>query len=61
METRYRPYYCYLENGIPKIKEERPDNFADLPFNYQTNCPNAEVAKKTYQTNLRIMQWRNAG
>ncbi|MBU2512381.1 hypothetical protein KJ966_13685 [bacterium] len=59
METRYRPYYCYLNRGVPIVVENKPENFTSLPYSYQTQCPNIEVAKMTYQTNLKIMQWRS--
>ena len=58
MKTNYRPFYCYLNNGVPTILEDKPDNFSSLPYFYQTHCPNIEVAKLAYQTNLKIMQWR---
>jgi len=60
METRYRPFYCYLNKGTPIIVETRPENFGDLPYHYKTHCPNLEVAKMTYETNLKIMQWRSS-
>ncbi|MCG8334471.1 MAG: hypothetical protein MJE63_08130 [Proteobacteria bacterium] len=60
METRHRPFYCYLNKGEPTIVETKPENFMDLPYHYKTHCPNIEVAKMAYQTNLKIMQWRTA-
>jgi hypothetical protein len=60
MEPRHRSFYCYLNKGIPIIVETRPDNFGELPYHYKTHCPNIEVAKMAYQTNLKIMQWRTA-
>ncbi len=59
METRHRPYYCYISKGVPTVVEDRPDNFKDLPYFYQAQCPNIEIAKLAYQTNLKIMQWRD--
>ncbi len=61
METRHRPYYCYLSKGIPTIVEDEPDNFLELPGCYLTHCPNIQVAEMTYQANLKIMQWRTMG
>lgn len=59
MELLHKPYYCYLEKGVPTILEDKPEDFANLPYPYQTHCPNLEIAKLAYQTNLRIMQWRS--
>ena len=60
MERRHKPFYCYLNKGTPIIVETRPENFGDLPCSYKAHCPNLEVAKLAYQTNLKIMQWRTA-
>jgi hypothetical protein len=49
-----------MEKGEPTVVETRPDNFTELPCPYKTHCPTIEVAKMAYQTNLKIMQWRDA-
>lgn len=59
MESLHKPYYCYLDKGVPTILEDKPDDFSNLPYPYQTHCPNLEIAKMAYQTNLKIMQWRS--
>lgn len=59
MEPLFRPYYCYLNKGTPIITEYKPENFSALPFHYLTHCPNIEVAKMAYNTNLKIMRWRD--
>lgn len=58
MEFRQNAYYCFLKQGCPVILEDEPENFTDLPYSYMAHCPTAEIAKMTYQTNLRIMEWR---
>ena len=58
METRHKPFYCYLNKGVPIILDKKPEGFINLPYNYQTHCPNIEIAKLAYQTNLKIMKWR---
>ncbi len=58
METRHKPFYCYLNKGTPIVLENKPEDFINLPYRYQTHCPNIEVAKMAYQTSLKIMQWR---
>ena len=47
-----------MNKGMPIILESKPEDFGNLPYNYQTQCPNLQVAKMAYQTSLKIMQWR---
>lgn len=58
--ANYQSYYCYLKEGEPIIKREKPEQFFDLPYHYTTYCPSGEVAKVIYQANLRIMKLREA-
>ncbi len=59
MDVNYQPYYCYLKEGNLVVLKDKPDNFSELPFHCLTHCPNVEIATKTYQTNLKIMNWRS--
>ncbi len=59
MDVNYQPYYCYLREGNLVVLKDKPDNFSELPFHYLTHCPTIEIAKRTYQTNLKIMNWRS--
>jgi hypothetical protein len=56
--AHYQSYYCYLNKGIPTVKEDKPKDFTDLPYHYTTYCPSGEVAKIIYQANLKIMKLR---
>lgn len=58
MAYRLQSYYCYLDQGAPVVVEERPANFNQLPCNYTTHCPNSDIARMAYQTNLKIREWQ---
>jgi len=59
MKTNYQSYYCYIDEGKLVIEENRPHNFDELPNRYVANCPNPEIAKMTYKSNLKIEEWRS--
>ncbi|MCP4753494.1 MAG: hypothetical protein GY866_21600 [Proteobacteria bacterium] len=58
METRFQPYYCYINDGNPVVLDKEPDGFWQLPGRYSVFCPNQTIAEMAYQANLRIMEWR---
>jgi len=58
MDAKLKSFYCYLNNGNPVILKKEPENFSNLPYYYATFCPNLEIASMTYQTNLKIREWR---
>lgn len=60
MDPKFHAYYCYLNQGAPVILDEEPENFSQLPYNFTTLCPNFEIARMAYKTNLRIMKWRSS-
>jgi len=60
MDSKFQAYFCYLNQGTPVILDQEPENFSQLPYNFTTLCPNFEIARMAYRTNLRIMRWRSA-
>lgn len=60
MDPKFQAYFCYLNQGNPVVLETKPENFSQLPYNFTTLCPNTEIARMAYRTNLRIMKWRSA-
>ena len=49
-------YYCYVSQGEPVIKEEKPENFESLPFWKFEMAPNITVAGMIYESDLRTMR-----
>ncbi|MGK5092699.1 hypothetical protein WDW89_11885 [Deltaproteobacteria bacterium TL4] len=59
MLTRYHSYYCYLNQGQPVVQEHEPDGFVELPYHYATQCPSFDIAKRVYDAELKIRNWRS--
>ena len=59
MLPNYQSYYCYLSEGHRVIVDQEPENFTTMPYHATVNCPNLDIAKLTYEVELRIKNWRN--
>ena len=56
--TRHKLFYCWHNEGVPAIKETKPDDFDTLPMADTVCAPNLAVAVQVYVANTRITRGR---